>query len=80
MDRLEQTVMDMRARYPMRSDENLIQYDARVYHLAIMYLEQTKDELPNVKAVQERSKQASKRAGRPEKVSDVTARHPKEDE
>jgi hypothetical protein len=67
MSDLEEVVRDMRERTPMHPDENLLQFDARVFHLSLMLIEQSKEELPNVKAVQERSKQASKRAGKPEK-------------
>jgi len=68
MDKLEQTVKDIRARTPQREDENMTQWYARTYHLALLLIEQSKDELPMVKAVKERSIRASKRAGKPEKV------------
>ncbi len=70
MSELEAVVRDIRASTPRHPDEDLTQWHARTYHAALLLIEQTREELPNVKAVREQSVRASIRAGKPEQKKD----------
>ncbi len=69
---LEVILAEIRETTLPHPDEGYEAFMKRTYHMGIVRWQNELPELPNVKAVQERSKQASRRAGKPEK--------PKEDE